>query len=576
MKTRAILFLLAFILGSVFSTFGKVPITDTMRIRMLVEEEFKDFYRLLVAQNILGVHVSFSDRPSHLNIKTLEIDLNPSDIIRYTIDSPEYFQIEFIKYILSHEIAHIIQLREFECLEINKQSARGIRFLECEAEIIAGYLVAAKKNLVELKRFFPKFIQNNQIGIRLGYYSLFASLYAKIFSTFRMSASAPTHVGREDRLTAFKSGIDQGELMTDSLLSSTNRIKGYATQMDTMVRTFPIIAQLLQLHNEKCFNNKPFFWAANRALFILHEDNAVAKRIIIYNKLIYKTRENRVLRFSTSFSIWNSSSDTIRFIALLYDRMIQPNDTYTLLKTYPLDTIWIDTVINPKSEIKIARQFRYLEKQGAISNIIPIDFWNYYPDFVIPGDRESFYVAYTKRRKLMPEGSPFIIYNIDFEKWNDRVTEKVIGFIYDLLIRKENILALAKGVGRSLASERKELYRRGVKYQSLFRDADNNDGILCYVGDSGYNVIYGFYIGQKDSFTESRKHYKEIGNAIRREFPFWQFVEGTIKTDTCLQFNDSNGRSILRVILSKDDETQKYLLSISFNADLTKKKLWDQ
>jgi len=388
---KRILFLLASWLSIASTNCEKVksdPKTD------LLDSLFKiEFDKLKQAEmedrlDLGSLHFS-NGMPSHIDPRTRDIIVNKNEIENY-LRGKNVDTILLIKFVLSHEVAHLVELDEWGVEKPSEITTNVIPFLECEADVISGYLIKAVLHRIEIP-------QSLKLNKNAGYSSddinlvrRIPNFYQEILAFQDLHVRWRSHLNNTQRITAIKEGLIYGEFVTNKRLG----LKPNSHENDSAANE---LARRLVMNNRE-FGNEPylvqdkFAWAARKALLICHGNEIDAKNLIFYHKIVKWDTSQGDLYVSYSFELYNRGEVPIFFYGLAVLEQIlrsQPRDYAHRL--YTDDSVY-QVVLYPQQYIKLRGKLAYLHgTRQYVSDFAPGDMSKYMSFLVLPGDETSFY-----------------------------------------------------------------------------------------------------------------------------------------------------------------------------------------
>ena len=521
-------------------------------LKSLATKLFEEFKESTSNINVhLGNIIFSSHSQTHVVNGSADLNFNIDEIGKYVKGESQLFQKLFIQFALAHEIAHKIQFNGYPKSVIESTRGEGAVFLECNADILANFLVTGVINTIELPILLKK------PGFDLSAYNLKVqsvafNVYKKIF---RMDQDAliHTHPSQLQRLMAAKAGTLLGNCYNIEFVippASGPDLKAYQTNKELL----KIIAKAIDFNSSLIANNNnPLLWAHSEAIRITNENNSLARNLVRYGVSVQRERipGTRDRFYNYSFHIFNENSVAVRFSGRVYTETKFESDPENLVKSVPIDAVSFERIIPPNGNIEIKGSVQYVLQDGISSALI------------LPGDKKSLYFVFDSKRPEIDLSDQSNTDN-DFTVWSPGMEEKIYDHIYETLLLKTSFSSHKKGIGISRAENYEDLTTRMVIFEPDFKAGQHDDQIFIYFPRTK-NMIYQFLATETTDLETARYRFKLIIDKIRskmsQEFSF-NSLEDT-ENSKKIEFLDRNNKKILLLDLTKDPITQNYAVEVN-------------
>lgn len=529
-------------------------ISKPRQLKDIIDEAFKGFVTQSSVMNTKLGKVQYSTEPTHVEYGNNDLIINLEQVEKYTKDSSDKFKLMFVKFIMAHEIAHKMQLNGYSKEQLQLARGEQLVFLECDADIVAGLILSHLFNNIEIPELakIPGFEMEKykQEGL-----ATMITVYKRILEMDRHSASIRSHPVNEDRLFAFRQGMIAGNcfsnyfLFQDETPSSLNM-----TQEDynRIKQVYDDLGKAINFDPYDKKNNNPFIWAHREAILITHENNSLARNLILYNtKIKWDTSALNPI-VSYSFELLNKNKRPVRFISRLYTELIPRNDRSNIVTIVPVDAIVIDKVINAGANIEISGKLNWKA------------FEEYMPNFSFPGTSRSLYYVFD-RDYFVTDTTSVETYDADFTYWNNSTVANIGDFVNYLYPKRNNFFSYTKGIGSSYAKNPDEIETEYISYDPIF-EVENHKDQRFYLLPSENDIFFSFIAFKSFDGTLAKKKYREIIDELSSTLPQLKISSPKVNDGNFAQaFTDNNGKEVIEISYEYKKYEKKYAVTIEIN-----------
>ncbi len=529
----------------------------------IIDSEFSKFRPVAKANDInLGKIIFIQTQQSHikLNNPTNDISINLHQIENFTQNTSEEFKSLFVRFVIAHEVGHIIQSKGYKKEVLDSKRSEGNVFLECEADILAGILISEEFNGYEI----PELVNNNpdfdQESYTLKMTEVLFEVFKKILDMDNANVFIKSHPSNFQRFTAVRSGQLAGNILNFHFMRDF-----YDTT--TTIPQPPNLAYLKTAYNNLSkaldFNpnaiNDPqksniYIWANSEAIRIINRFNAYSSNLVLFNKEIKwdTTAEHPFVKFS--FIVLNKSQSVINFSGRVCTELIPRHDK-NILKNFPIDAYIFNRLISPQDTIMISGEIEW--------RMADKDFM---PSILLPGDPRSLYWAYVQAN---PAADTFQVesFDIKFDQWNSGASQDIIDIIDYTLRRKNEFLNYRKGIGISSAESKDEVDEFPITYRPLFMsNSDENKNIYFSLTDEKIKFVLKAF-----TWKDSLKAVSAFNEIIKEiEISLSGYVAEEIQVRKYLKYKDyytTNESKAFEVGLSYNNLKKEYSIKIEVYGD---------
>ena len=242
------------------------PLEKSDGIDALFQKEFAKLKEAVKPDGFNLGALNFSTAsPSHVDAANWTVIINKNEIENY-LRGKNVDTILLIKYVLSHEVAHIFELFEWGIQSPSAIDISVTPFLECEADVIAGYLIKAVLHRVEIMRYLQLNPNRSYIDYELDFVHRIPHFYGEISSLQDFYVPWRSHLNDAERVTAIREGLIYGEFATNRFTNMKPNLHEYDSVANDLAYRI--------LFNNREFGyglhplNDKFAWAARKALLI--------------------------------------------------------------------------------------------------------------------------------------------------------------------------------------------------------------------------------------------------------------------------------------------------------------------
>ena len=472
----------------------------------IIEKEFDNFRQLTQELKIqIGGLILSDSFSTHLDRNTLDIVVNLPEFESLTKDSSDLVTALFANFVISHEFAHVMEMRVFRKTSIDSVRSEGSVYLECYADVLSGVYITQVWNLIEA----PAWSKNKGFNVK-SYGNILASklpsIYRRILSFKKINTDYKTHPSNEVRIFALQIGLELGNIITLHDIVSTPHKIGEMTikefQEDTSIlnRLTTLIGFSPQ---DSSANNNLFEWIRKEVLLITHGTNYLAKNLIVYNKSFNWDTSFYNAKVTYSFDVRNNNPDTVSFCGRVYTKILPRSNTKDISFTDQVDSHIFNKIICPGQTATVIGRIKWSQDSNWIAEIsIPGDPLSLYWVRPVGTDR---YNGDTSLETFEPPSLP----------WNSESLDEIIDLIYSITSNKSDLFEFANGVGRSAALDAGSLDRFPIYYNSTFcEDYGGDHSIQSWSGSLEYDII----VDKLEKADSANNRFDEIFNRIKASF----------------------------------------------------------
>jgi hypothetical protein len=544
---KQLLWLIAISVTIPLNTNGKRLKTED-ELRSLTKEVFEEFRVPVRTLNIELGRVIFSENlPTHTANGSPDIVINLGEIAAYTADKNKNFKKLFVQFVIAHEIGHKLQQQHYQKEVIDQTKGEGAIFLECNADILAGFLMTDVINTVEVPALiranpsfdFTRFTNENTDEM--------LNVYRNVFTMNQSNTFINTHPSHIQRLMAIKDGIMMGIC---TLISFTDAAQSRIPkkEIELIVERYNNIAKAINFDNPQ--NKNPFIWAQDEAIQITHENNELARNLVRYRTKVQRIHANQRY-FNYSFSIYNNNPVKIRFAGRVYTAIHSRSneDAADIIKKIPWDSESFDRTIEAGQSIEISGQLKY-----AFDD-------DYTADLIMPGDPESLYFVFDAANPGI-DISQKVSSDDNFKAWTSRSLINIDDHIKKILNKSSNFYPYTKGIAISRENDEQEIFK-GIRYiEPTFKAGMEPGQRFFYVGK--HKLIYEFNACELKNPNEVREHFYEINQKIQSSYR-GIYKALPIENDNgelSQAYVDNNSRKIMIVSFRKNYSSEDFCVEV--------------
>lgn len=513
---------------------------DNLDEKELVIKIFGYYKTIAPTYNLTLRNVVFTENESsHVSNGDPDISVQLSQIQEFTKDSSADFKRLFIEFLLAHEIGHKIQFGGYHKDVIAQtKGGEGTIFLECNADILGGFIMISAINTVEIPELtqhnpsfdFAAYNQKNLIAMN--------SVYKRIFEMDQLNTNISTHPNNLQRVLAAREGVILGNYVAMKFVDVSKSNQSPA-QIKQLQSTLESLSKTLGFTTDKQWGDNPLVWAHLEAIRITNENNLLARNLIRFDK--QDEREYGDDSYSSfSFKIYNKNPVAIRFAGRVLADLHPTSDNNDYTKHYPLDGIVFDTTIGANEVAEISGRLKIITESGYVT------------DIVMPGDKGSAYFVFDAQH-YMTDQEDRESENSDFSEWTDESLRNIDDHIKDMDFKRPNFFKYAKGIAVSIETEPARLTDRTRRFQPTFKGGMQDDQYFTYV-ESYHRMAYHFNACSLRDADEVKRHFYEINEKISRSFASKytaQIVEDN-NGNLSQSFLDGSGQSVIVTKYQKD------------------------
>lgn len=383
-----------------------------------------------------------------------EIVLNAGQLERFTAGKSADFQKMFVRLILSHELGHRFQMSAAFGKNMKDAQGESVTFLECFADILAGYYMSCRANMVDMPVLMadPAF---DMSAYQEKHRAVAYQVFEQVLAMDRVSQLSVTHPENEERRLAIRQGLLIGELFFLQLLLQQRTENPDAFPEEAWNRAVEIEEILRRSLHYTGAPGGVFRWMHEEAIRILNENNSVCRNLVLFDRQIQwnESDDNPEVRFS--FRIWNNNDVKVRFAGRVTTDIRLRNNPSNVIQSGSVDSYSYDRAINPGDTICVQGTLRWMASD------------EYMPYIALPDSPGTLYWAFNfdkpqvdpvTRRRYQPRVSD--------EAVSDEEVTDMISFLW---ANRNAWMEYVKGIGSTFEKDRSKLETSVVFFDSPFR-----------------------------------------------------------------------------------------------------------
>lgn len=522
--------------------------TYSQSLRTLVETEFskcKTFFENTGFKLDIGSLQLDEGLQSHFNYQG-NIVISLRQLEEYTNGGTNEFKKLFVRFVITHEVAHKYQSMMMKHQRVNEASGEVVEFLECNADMLAGFFMTQIVNMIDL----PELMKNPSFDLtkyNSGREEFMYDVYRRILKMYAASKIISSHPSNDDRRLALRQGMIVGNLSYIQLL--LNNPEGRSNLTSLQVKHFKGMASLLKRGLNYDSVRGPLVWAHEESIRIVNENNSLCQNMIIFDKKIDWNKSGDDPTVNFSFKVINLNSVKVQFAGRVTTELVQRHNPSNVVVTIPVDGFLFNRAVMPNEVIEISGKLEWLSNN------------EFMPRIILPTDSEGLYWTFSfdkpitdpkpRKRYSNPEGQGPILDN------------EVTDLLSYLWSNRNDLRSYIQGVGYSFAKSTDRLIKSKVYYRSPFQLRADNPGSISY-DQRTKRVVCRFDIIDSSSYDNVNKRYNEIVLAILDELPILSaepFQEEDKSQVT--EFRKDNIKWA-EVTMNYDPDDKAYSLNIEF------------
>jgi len=515
------------------------PFRSSAKLKDLVNEEFVKYKQeASVLKTSIANLVFISGKISHVQHGDDNIYISLDEISPYLQNQSDDFTRLFIDFVIGHEMGHIYHYHAYQPEVIRRGKGEGVVFLECFADLYAGFLLTQVDNTINLPALIA---QNPNLDLSAYHNSRAPAMFA-VYETITQMDNAnqtiTTHPAPEQRMMALKSGIMMGNYVFNDYLLLHNTAGSLNMSEEIYTADKEFIDQLGLSLGFKLddFRNNYMQWLHEEAIRIINENNSLARNLIRYHTLFDNQHIRHKPVVNYSFKVWNENTTAVRFAGRVITVQFPDNLPTDVVKSAPIDGNPFDITIPAGQSATI---------QGTLSRVTANGFLS---KLVLPGDRNSLYFVFDAQNPK-PDNAYQETSNYDFSNWSEESLESINDLLNDIVNKSKNLLSYTKGIGISRDSTYAGLISGKRYYEPIFKTAGTDDQKIYYREKSS-EIAYTFTAFTSPNNAQSKQHFNEIIQRVKASFA--QLKQQPIEhypTSDKEEFWDENDNVIISITL---------------------------
>lgn len=506
----------------------------------------------------LGQLIFTNEAQSHVTTNNSDVYISLTQIERYTKDSGQKFQEAFIKFILAHEIGHKLQINSYKKKYLIDNSKGESRvFLECYADILAGFLMTSVFTIIEIPEILKQNPNADLATINKLSLTTSLSVYKRITEMDRLNTLIKTHPRNEERLMAIRQGTILGNIYSMYIFfyhSDTTTSPLPQETLNQYKEVYHTLVKALDYDPQNSQKANMFFWAHSEAIRIIHENNSLARTLIIYDKTIEWDKSASNPYVSVSFKVMNTGPKAVRFSGRITTEMIPRNDRANIVNISPVDGYSFDTYISPNQSEHFSAKLRWAATEEHM------------PRVILPGDKRSLYWVFDK---LNPEVdiTDAEEYYSGIDPAKESSLENTIELIAVVLGKIKNLYAFTKGIGHSNEISSQKVLKGKINYAPLVDNGPAYEHTIEIDKDESLNT-FSFIAFQSSNEASAKKYFKTLINEITTNFPQKLDVDTYEKNSYSeVEFSLPNNQQII-CYLEYDNDEKTYRISVELQGPI--------
>ena len=518
-------------------------------LKSIINAEFEKVKAIAPTLNIHLGHINYSDESeSHVVNGDSNIVLNVKEIEKYTNDSSINFKSLFVRFVIAHELGHKIQFGGYSRDVINESKGEQLVFLECDADILAGFIIGQIFYTIELPHL------TNQSNFNIEAYTQKRSsdifkVYMQIIKMDKVNEKIKTHPSNDQRLVAVRQGI---LLSTWSIYNfvfsneqlSTSKLSDPEVEKDENM--YDMLTKGLGLYSSKTGVN-PFLWAHEEAIRIIHENGSLARDLVRYDEEINWDKSPAHPTVYFSFRIVNYNSRTVRFSGKVFTEIVLRTDPKNVIKLAPIDAFVFDQTLFPGQDIRLSGELHWLAEK------------EYMPHIVLPGYDRSLYWVFDKNNP-MPDRANMLTYDVNFSTWNANSLDDIVDLINFIVAKRNTLINYASGIGISKETDRSQIQDSPIYYQPNFKTESSDDQQILY-NRKDSTITYTFNAFTSSDSGMAKLRLDQIIKKIALSLPRFQQFNANATEINKAKFVD-NARSTISIFSRYDYSSHTYEIPI--------------
>jgi len=520
-------------------------------LKNIVDDEYQNFLQVTKNFETKIPPLLYSETlQTHISTDNLVINLNQLNY--YISGKSELFKKAFIRFVLGHEIGHVIQRGMFKTIAFNNIKGEMQIYFECFADIISGSLftLVSEYDIQKQKDMgvlidIPKFQEDSK--------SIMYDAYQLIMEMDKQNVAIKTHPTNLQRLTAFRNGKMIG--MIDYTLRNINDPefdKALLTESDKEkieMMSSSSTALGYNINSSNTFESNWLLWARKEAYNIINASNDYISNLCIYNRNNKwdKSSNNPYVNFS--FSVYNSNTVPVIFAGRNFIQLIPRDDKENIIKFHLYEGQYFEKLIQPNSSININGRLKWAGDD------------QYFPRLNLPGDEASIYSSFHYKLSGLLAIEDSQKFSADFTNWNENSIEELIDLLFFIKSKRGQFNKLKMGLGSNISQDEQNLKNFWTRFSCNFISNKNED---IFILEREKTVTCNISLFFKD-FLQVDQIFKNITTTISENFSC-NYQNFTVQnTEQITNIFSCNNEKIFEVTLFKNPMSTIQLISIKIN-----------
>ncbi len=436
-------------------------------------------------------------------------------------------------------MGHAIHISSYKPEVLDDAKGESLIFMECFADIFGGMLM----NLSVMHIDYPKWKSENPLGDDYKYSDSVSEtgreVYTTIFEMDKLNRAMKTHPSNEERLQAIQHGVDAANVATffQVLESTVENPPGVDPELrDYTIKVNRGMARGIGYHTGSTVSwEDPFTWAHKEAILITHENNLLAKNVIVYDQYIKWSESSEKLVVDFSFQLLNLNNVQVNLRGRVVSEMVPRDNPGDIVKVVPIDGMTYDVIIPPGGDTEIKGQLGWLTKEGFM------------PGLLLPPDQRSFYWVFSSTDQMVDSGLTKTRMT-DFRRWDEKALKNLIDIVSEIMDYRDDLFQFAKGMGLSFAQTTERTRVGASIYGSKLEEGSDRQHEI-FADETDKVATYSLTIYQGKNVVIAKSRFDDILKSFKKEFSDLENTDPSEdKISKMVDFVD-NDDHILRLLL---------------------------
>ncbi|TPD70536.1 ImmA/IrrE family metallo-endopeptidase [Flavobacterium microcysteis] len=487
-------------------SFASLAQNQNLTLKGIFDREYENFLYVTKDFKIKIPPLLYSvSEQSHLSKDNLVINLN--QIEPYTKDKGELFKQIFARFVLGHEIGHVLQHSMFDKIVFEAPKGELQIYFECFADVIAGTLFSLVTHY-DIKKRYEADNNFNFEQYNKGSIEIMNDAYQQILLMDSANVVITSHPTNIQRMTAFRNGKIAGMIdYTQRILADPELYSALPkehVEQQREIFTSVSTAMGYNISDKDIYKSNILLWARKETYHIINANNKYVSNLMIYNRKFEwdESSENPIV--DVSFSIYNSNDTPVIFSGKYLVEFVLRDDPKNIIAIQPVSGKQFENWINPKDTLNISGRLTWFADD------------KYMPSLNIPGDELSLYSSFPHNGLGLLEIENIQRFSADFSKWNEDSIDDLMDILKFIKNRRGKFIFLKKGIGVSMASKKKNLRVYGAKYSCNFISNRNED---FYFLQRGEKISFVAEIFFKDS-SIAENTFRNLKSNVKKAFSY--------------------------------------------------------